>query len=63
MLHLFPRRAPVPVPAPPAPPRLRLVRRPFDWQTDVPELRRPPVRVVERVVVDGRAFYVSRVEQ
>jgi hypothetical protein len=32
----------------------------FDWATDVPELRPAPVRQVERVVVDGRAFYVAR---
>lgn len=32
----------------------------FDWQRDVPELRDAPRRLVERVVVDGRAFYVAR---
>lgn len=44
-------------------PVVRLVRRPFDWQRDVDDLRVPPRRVVRRVVVDGRAFYVSEVEQ
>lgn len=55
---LPPARHPEPVRLAPV---VQLVRRPFNWQDDVPELRRPPVRVVERVVVDGRAFYVSRV--
>lgn len=32
----------------------------FDWEREVPELVPPPRRVVERVVVDGRAFYVAR---
>lgn len=59
LMHWRPRRAPEP---PPEPIRhLRLVARAFDWQRDVPELRRPPVRVVEAVEVDGRTFYVSRV--
>lgn len=58
------RRARAPRPPEPEPlaPVVRLVRRPFDWQDDVPELRVAPRRVVERVVVDGQAFYVSRVE-
>jgi hypothetical protein len=58
---LAPARVPEPEPVRLAP-VVVLVRRPFDWQHDVPELRVAPRRVVERVVVDGQAFYVSHVE-
>jgi hypothetical protein len=34
----------------------------FDWERELPELRPAPIRTVERVVVDGQAFYVSHVE-
>jgi hypothetical protein len=39
---------------------VRSIPRPFDWSRDVPELRPAPRRTVERVEVDGQAFYVSR---